>query len=236
MNDDGTLTGRLQVRLLAMPQNAIVRRVENALWHSSKKGLKGSLVSKFDTWRKMIESRELLLVFGREVSDQMAELPAPEGYYPETLSSENAHLLLPLMRPGAIRELLTNEHECKGLMLRSKGRVASFGAVHFESPYHYLPTQEKTGYLGSAFTHPDHRRLGLHQWIMRWRLSLLASRGIRYAISLIYADNETSIASVRKMGFVEIGRIHVTTSLGRVRYQQERARSQHANPPSPVTQ
>ncbi len=62
---------------------------------------------------------------------------------------------------------------------------------------------------GSIITidvHPDHRRRGLGQKILKSILREFRSRGVRFAVSQIALDNLPSLKLARKLGFIEVSR------------------------------
>ena len=64
-----------------------------------------------------------------------------------------------------------------------------------------LPGPERTGEIPVMAVHPDFRRHGLGEAMLRWGLAWFREQGMRRAKLIVRADNAAAIALYRKLGF-----------------------------------
>jgi GNAT superfamily N-acetyltransferase len=118
-----------------------------------------------------------------------------------------------------VENALRKGDECYGIL--DGDTLASYGwyaneptaisddlVLHFSKAYIYM-------YKG--YTHPSYRGQRLHAIGMTRALQAYLDRGFRGLISYVEANNFSSLKSVYRMGYVNIGRIYVARCLGRYR-------------------
>jgi ribosomal protein S18 acetylase RimI-like enzyme len=66
----------------------------------------------------------------------------------------------------------------------------------------YLLGPDRTGEIPVMGVHPDFRRRGVGEAILRWTLAWFREQGMRRARLIVRADNAAAIALYRKLGFV----------------------------------
>jgi len=101
--------------------------------------------------------------------------PAPEGTAETVASDIKRHHM------GVLEDVST-------------GRAAGFLEVH----KNYAPA----GYVSNIALHPDFRRRGLGEAMMRWALAWFREQGLRSAALQVNTDNAPAIALYHKLGFV----------------------------------
>ncbi|HKY34215.1 MAG TPA: GNAT family N-acetyltransferase [Candidatus Polarisedimenticolia bacterium] len=121
------------------------------------------------------------------------------------------------MAPRFLEEALAKRDRCYALM--DGDRLAAYGwystretALGDGLTLSYGP---QWVYMYKGFTHPAYRGLRLHARGMAGALQATASEGYRGLLSFVEANNFSSLRSVHRMGYRDIGRIVVLGILGR---------------------
>ncbi len=133
--------------------------------------------------------REMMEIFNYEVRNSTASFAITEQSYEERLAWFQSH-------GGEYHPLLTAEQN---------GRVAGYACL---SPYRPYEAYKGTAEL-SVYVSPDFRRQGIGEALMRELLGRARRFGkLHSIISVITANNESSIRLHEKLGFSYCGTMH----------------------------
>ena len=78
-------------------------------------------------------------------------------------------------------------------------------------------------YMDKGYTHPDHRGKRLHAIGMAQALVALTGEGLKGLVSQVERNNFSSLKSVGRMGYVNVGRLRGWRCLGRWRLSADQA-------------
>ena len=121
------------------------------------------------------------------------------------------------MTESFVAEARAKGDECYAIL--DGDRLASYGW------YSHVPTQVADGlvlhfssdyvYMYKGYTHPKYRGQRLHAIGMTRALQAYLERGFRGLISYVESNNYSSLKSVYRMGYVDIGRVYAARAAGR---------------------
>jgi len=96
-------------------------------------------------------------------------------------------------RQSIIEDNVRRSTNVRVLEEQRTGKVVAF--------FGYLLGPERTGEVPVMGVHPEFRRRGLGEAILRWTLAWFREQGMRRAKLIVRADNAAAIALYRKLGF-----------------------------------
>jgi ribosomal-protein-alanine N-acetyltransferase len=105
----------------------------------------------------------------------------------------------PWLTPETARTLVAQAPVFRVLEETSAGHAIGFLGLRIE--------MSDLGYVSDLALHPDYRRRGLGEAMLRWALAWFRSKGLKSAALQVNTDNAPAIALYRKLGFAagEIG-------------------------------
>jgi hypothetical protein len=124
------------------------------------------------------------------------------------------------MSPGFVEEAVSKGDECFGIL---KGeRLAAYGwyssrPTRIDPPELRLRFHYEYVYMYNGYTHPLCRGQRLHAIGMTLALREYLGRGRKGLVSYVESNNFDSLKSCRRMGYAELGSIHVVRISGKYR-------------------
>lgn len=115
------------------------------------------------------------------------------------------------LAPDCVRRATSSHHFCFAVL--DGQRLASYswyapGAIEAEHNVGVaMSFPANAAYMYKAFTHPDYRGRRLYGAGMALALKALEERGITKLVTTVHTNNFASLASCRRLGYEQIGRI-----------------------------